>query len=297
MRHADTQTDPVDPGAAVTRGYATTNVAVVRFHEPVRDVTPPDAADVIRRHFAVAAPRRGDGRTGHAFGPMVVRAVEELDLTRPPDLLVVAHSLHDVAFDTLAALQAAHVLGVRHSGSFAVTDRGVLSGFTAVRLATALGVREGYERVVVTVVEQDRLPYDDRLRRAAGAVSGTAVALLLDATCGPAVRVRGRPWPAGAGSEGPVVSAARDACADLEGPAHVVLGATVPADWVRSLAPAARVTRARPDGLPATAVWEALAGTDTGALPTAGARFGGGALVVERDARHGGIEVALLPRA
>ncbi|QGQ18367.1 hypothetical protein GC089_02705 [Cellulomonas sp. JZ18] len=292
IRHqADTETGPAGPGRSAVGGYAATAVVAVRSGAPTQPVTPHDAAEVMRRHFPLEEPSRGDGRTGHAYGPMVVRAVGALDLGAPPDLLVVAHALHDVTFDTLAALQAAHEIGVRHGDSFAVTDRGALSGFTAIRLATALAARERYERVVVAVVEQDRLPYGDRLRRPADAPSGVAVALLLEATPGPGLRVHGRQGLRVASPQEVAAATAREAAAAVDGTsgvARVVLGSTVPSAWAHALVPGAAVTRAAAGALPATAVWETLA--EDGARPG-----DGGVLVVEHDAQVGGVAVALLP--
>ncbi|GLW71503.1 hypothetical protein Kpho02_38020 [Kitasatospora phosalacinea] len=155
--------------------------ARLAFPEPSALAADPVHAARLRRYLAdLLAPyglRPDPIVGGQSYGEMaealigaVVPAGEQVDL------LVLAHSVPDLAPGRATACRLGHVCPGGPL-SFAVTDQGGTAASTALRLLAAYADSAGLRRALLLVVEQDRLPYDPGVPVALPAVS-RGVALL-----------------------------------------------------------------------------------------------------------------------
>jgi 4-hydroxymandelate oxidase len=153
-------------------------------HDPVIDTY---VADLLAPYgVAPRMPRyaRGNRTTYTQLAGAVVR-LAPLD---PLDLVIVAHELPDADPRSFTASYLARLCPGRPL-SFAVSDQGAGAPYAALRVAAGYAARGGCHRILVLVMEQGTLPYDDPVLDAAGPIADHALALLVSAGPG----VDGRP--------------------------------------------------------------------------------------------------------
>ncbi|MFF4341413.1 hypothetical protein ACFY00_15945 [Kitasatospora sp. NPDC001540] len=172
------------PGAAASSSHPSWGVrraARLAFPEPSALAADPVHAARLRRYLTdLLAPyglRPDPVVTGQSYGEMaeeLIRAV--VPAGEQVDLLVLAHSVPDLAPGRATACRLGHVCPGRPL-SFAVTDQGGAAASAALRLLAAYADSAGLRRALLLVVEQDRLPYDPGVPVALPAAS-RGVALL-----------------------------------------------------------------------------------------------------------------------
>ncbi|WP_051732311.1 hypothetical protein [Kitasatospora phosalacinea] len=173
---------PVLP-AAGPGAWGVRRAARLVFPEPSALAADPVHAARLRRYLAdllspygLPAPA-GLPPGGQSYGEMAEALVREVvPAGEEVDLLVLAHSVPDLAPGRATACRLAHVCPGGPL-SFAVTGPDGTAAATALRLLTAYADTAGLRRALLLVVEQDWLPYDPGVPVAVPEVS-RGVALL-----------------------------------------------------------------------------------------------------------------------
>ncbi|MBD0674855.1 hypothetical protein [Streptomyces sp. CBMA156] len=194
-----------------------------------------------------------EGFTDSPLRPTPQLAAGALDALGPlapdeaPQVAVLAYTTPDFEHTTLTASLLQHRLPGEPL-CFAVSDQGVLSPFTALRIAVEYARRSDWSRLLLVVVDQSSQPYPGPASGQYAAEHDSAVALLL-AWDGGTSPVAGM----GQGPAGQVLPALR---ADLSGAALFAAGTGLAAG--PGIPPSAAPRRDAEPGLPCTGVWAAL---------------------------------------
>jgi hypothetical protein len=191
---------------------------------------------------------------GNTFAAMSAALVDGLaPASDSLDIAVVAHATPDLDCRYAAATYLSDLPGVQLS--FAVSENGGCTPFTALRLASAYTSRHGLRRALVLVLDQATLPYD--LAPEAAPVGDAGVALVLGEG-GDTLSFGHVAGARGADLSGAVAEAIGQTLPDGAGdvPVEVLAGPGVDAEQVP--AGLGQVTRID-DGFPCSGLWSALA--------------------------------------
>ncbi|MFJ8043989.1 hypothetical protein ACIRBX_26155 [Kitasatospora sp. NPDC096147] len=181
------------PAAAGARGLSVTRALAARFDGHAETALHPElrayVGDLVRPY---GLPLREDVLSegaGQDYGRMAADLLGQvLAEDEPADLLILAHSAHDVRPGAPTALYLSrHCPG--QPTAFSVCDQGSSAAFTALRLASAHHRTGGCRRAVIVLAEQSALPYQP-----AGPVDlpkeHRAVVLVCEERPAPGLRVR-----------------------------------------------------------------------------------------------------------
>ncbi|MFF5204965.1 hypothetical protein [Streptosporangium sp. NPDC000396] len=229
----------------------------------------------VSRPFAELA---GDRRT--TYPDLGAAAIRPGDV----DLLMIAHSTPDYDARRSVTSELVGLLGDRPL-PYLISDEGVVSPFTALRIAGVHARWDAMEHVLVLVMEQAGIRPVDRVRPSAVVERDSVVALtLVRSTDTAGMRVRQLTGIAEAHVSAALATAVEELFPGAE-PYTLLLGAGVgePPDSA-----AAAVLRARP-GLGCTGVWAAL----TEHAPRLRDE-GGHVVIVEYDSRYGFLSLVTL---
>lgn len=186
-----------DPEPAIggwARDWGVCRSGRIAFPDPVNEVRDAEYAarldlyvrDMLREHALDAAtgPDERD-RAGWSYSEMATELIERcVPAQEPVDLLVLAYATPDInPGRNMAALLSERCPGAPLA--FGLTDQGVATPFTGLRLIREYARTAGLRRSLLLVVEQAALPYQAD-RRATTPLGHTGVALLLGDTAHPA---------------------------------------------------------------------------------------------------------------
>jgi hypothetical protein len=188
--------------------------------------------------------------TGNTFTTMAAELVEAVVTPDTPiELVIVAHATPDLDCRYAATTSLTHALPAS-SLVFAVSDCGLSTPYTALRLAGNYVRRLDYGGALVLLMDQATLPYDTAL------AGDAAVAILLRRQCPTGLALRQLAGVRPADMPAALVHALRAVAGADEGVA-VIAGAGIDPD--RDLPARAEAIWCAPTGYPCTATWEGLA--------------------------------------
>jgi len=191
---------------------------------------------------------------GNSFTTMAMDLLDSVILDGDPiELAVVAHVTPDIDCRLAATTYLSHVLP-GCALAFAVSDCGMATPYTALRLAGAYARRHDYRRALVLLVDQATLPYDVPGGTAPAGDAAIGILLARGGPTGIGLQQLAGVRPAAVPT---AVDGLLDAVAGPDEPIAVIAGAGIDPD--RDLPERCEAVWCAPAGYPCTATWEGLA--------------------------------------